>query len=86
MAASIETRYDQSVLGGLAEVIKCLFTFLVWCLVLTFFFSNWHPMIVTGLLEFLSHVVTVSLMMWPWMSVVISGVIFTIEPGDNESW
>ena len=76
---------DQFVLGNLAA--KHCFTLFLWCLVLGIsplvFSSDWYFLAITGSVNLLPYFIAGSLMIWPWTSVVISGVIFTIQRSDG---
>ena len=70
--------------------LLCL-TSILWCLVLAAssqVFSDWpgFSIAVTGALNLLPYFIAGSLVIWPWTSWVVSGVMFTTKGGENDGW
>ncbi len=63
-------------------------TSILWCFVVaasSLVFSDWSSIAVTGSVNLLPYFIAGSLMIWPWTSVIVSGVMFTIET-QSDGW
>ena len=80
------SQHGQHVLHGVTEVIKNLSTIIFWCLILAIYsmlFYDQQSIVIAGSVECLPCVMAILLILWPWTSLVISGVMVTIDSQDD---